>query len=227
MEIIPVVDLMHGVVVRARRGERSTYEPLSTPLSPTSRPLDVVAGFLRRFPIRLLYVADLDAILGRGNQTGVISEIARMFPQLRLLVDAGRSRVDGGANVLDVVGSESLSSMEDYAQRRAAGSSVLSLDFRGDEFLGPLALAASPSLWPQRVIVMTLAKIGAGEGPDFARFAKLRALAPQLEYFAAGGVRGARDLDQLARAGAAGALLSTALHDGTLSREDFARFAAP
>ena len=35
MEIIPVVDLKGGVVVRARMGQREEYRPIETPLSPT------------------------------------------------------------------------------------------------------------------------------------------------------------------------------------------------
>ena len=43
---------------------------------------------------------------------------------------------------------------------------VLSLDFRGETFLGPQGLLDDAALWPHRVIVMTLARVGGGEGPD-------------------------------------------------------------
>jgi uncharacterized protein related to proFAR isomerase len=36
MEIIPVIDLKGGLVVRARMGQRDRYRPIETPLSPTS-----------------------------------------------------------------------------------------------------------------------------------------------------------------------------------------------
>ena len=35
MQIIPVVDLMDGLVVRAKQGDRAAYRPIETPLSPT------------------------------------------------------------------------------------------------------------------------------------------------------------------------------------------------
>ena len=93
---------------------------------------------------------------------------------------------------------------------------MLSLDFRGEAFQGPPELLADPGLWPKRVIAMTLARVGSGAGPDFERLAALRAAAPDLELYAAGGVRDIRDIEILARAGMRGALVSTSLHDGRL-----------
>src|SRR4051794_1159067 len=46
MEIIPVIDLKDGTVVRARMGRRDQYQPIVTPLSPTSDPLDVARALL-------------------------------------------------------------------------------------------------------------------------------------------------------------------------------------
>ena len=44
MEVIPVIDLMGGAVVRARLGRRDAYSPIDTRLSPTSSPSEVIAG---------------------------------------------------------------------------------------------------------------------------------------------------------------------------------------
>jgi phosphoribosylformimino-5-aminoimidazole carboxamide ribotide isomerase len=64
MEIIPVIDVMGGVVVRARMGQRDRYRPIATPLSATSDPVDVARGLLAVHAFKTLYVADLDAIAG-------------------------------------------------------------------------------------------------------------------------------------------------------------------
>jgi phosphoribosylformimino-5-aminoimidazole carboxamide ribotide isomerase len=82
MEVVPVVDLKGGVVVRARSGERASYRPIETPLSATSEPLDVVAGLLAVHPFRKLYIADLDAIEGRGN-AAILDRIAKKYPVFR------------------------------------------------------------------------------------------------------------------------------------------------
>jgi uncharacterized protein related to proFAR isomerase len=97
---------------------------------------------------------------------------------------------------------------------------VLSLDFRGDAFQGPEEILAEPALWPHRIIVMTLARVGSGAGPDLERFAAIRSIAGGRKIYAAGGVRDAADLLALKAAGASGALVSTALHDRRIVAAD-------
>jgi phosphoribosylformimino-5-aminoimidazole carboxamide ribotide isomerase len=73
-----------------------------------------------------------------------------------------------------------------------------------------------------RVVVMTLDRVGAGHGP-----ARLRATleqAPGKKVIAAGGVRGADDLDALEAMGVHAVLIASAIHDGTLDRAALARF---
>ena len=64
---------------------------------------------------------------------------------------------------------------------------------------------------------MTLARVGSGAGPDFSRLAAIRAVAGRIKLYAAGGIRGAADLADLARAGIARALVASCLHDGALT----------
>ena len=69
---------------------------------------------------------------------------------------------------------------------------------------------------------MTLARVGSGAGPDLQRLATIRDAASGRRVYAAGGVRHAGDLANLARAGIAGALVASCLHNGCLSAEDIA-----
>ena len=89
MEIIPVIDLKGGLVVRARMGQRDQYRPIETPLSPTSHPADVVQGLMSVFPFRTLYVADLDAIERTGDNDAVLVRLKAAFPAACVL---GRQR---------------------------------------------------------------------------------------------------------------------------------------
>src|SRR5262245_32482532 len=139
MEIVPVIDLKGGVVVRARRGDRATYRPIETPLAATSDPLDVVAGILSLHPFRTLYVADLDAIEGRGDSSASLGRIAAAFPQLTLWVDNGCSgQAAADAFFLThrrsalVLGSESQQDTHLVGAFRNDPRVLLSLDFRGD-----------------------------------------------------------------------------------------------
>jgi phosphoribosylformimino-5-aminoimidazole carboxamide ribotide isomerase len=205
--------------VRALAGRRDAYRPLETPLAASSAPEEVAAGFLRLHPFETLYIADLDAIEGRGDNLAAVGRIAERFPGTRLWLDAGARASHGDAPWENVIGSESLVSDASPPDLSGRGDAILSLDFRGEEFLGPSALFERPALWPRRVIVMTLARIGLGQGPDVERLARVIAQAGGREIYAAGGVRDARDLENLARIGVAGALVASSLHDGRLARE--------
>ncbi len=228
MEVIPVIDVRHGVAVHARQGQRSDYRPLLTPLAPSSDPGAVARGLLSLFPFRTLYVADLDGIDGRGRDKELAAQLAAAAPGTALWIDDGglpdEARPIG---VVPVVGSESLAGADDLKRLRKArpGRCVLSLDFRGDRFLGPQALIEDAALWPERVIVMTLARVGAGEGPDLERVAAIVARAKGRRVYAAGGVRHRDDLEAVRVAGAAGALVATALHAGAITAGDLVEIA--
>ncbi|MGA7486040.1 MAG: HisA/HisF-related TIM barrel protein [Xanthobacteraceae bacterium] len=228
MEIIPVVDLKGGAVVRARMGRRDLYRPIETPLSPTSDPVDVARGLVSVHPFAALYIADLDAIEGRGDNRTALMRLRAELPQLTLWVDSGicdRGRaqdwLDTGWGQL-VLGSETQRDVT--LVRHFAGDArvTLSLDFRGQSFQGPPALLEETGYWPQKVIVMTLARVGSGAGPDLDRLHGIRAVASGRQVYAAGGIRDAADLLSLKRAGIAGALVASCLHDGRLTGKDIA-----
>ncbi len=225
MLIIPVVDLMGGGVVRAIAGRRDAYRPIISPLAASSAPCDIVAGFLRLHPFTVVYVADLDAILGRGDNLSAARRLADKFPEIAFWLDSGLRSVAPRSPFETIIGSETMRRDASPPDLSAEPGAILSLDFQNGSFLGPPALAASPHLWPARVIVMTLERVGLDEGPDFATLAAIKTRAGGREVFAAGGVRGAEDLAALARSGVAGALIASALHDGRLGPRDFARFA--
>ena len=222
MEIIPVLDLKGGSVVHAKQGERDTYRPISSGLAATSAPRDVLAGLLRLHPFKTIYIADLDAIEAKGGHSSLIAELADIHPQLEFWVDSGNATSFDRASIHHVVGSESMPQTENLPT--IAPMAILSLDFRGENFVGPPALLEQPALWPERIIVMTLARVGSGDGPDLERLASIRQRAPARRVYAAGGVRGRDDLEALRNAGAAGILVASALHDGRLTPTDLAAF---
>jgi phosphoribosylformimino-5-aminoimidazole carboxamide ribotide isomerase len=226
LQVIPVIDLMGGLVVRARMGDRASYRPLQSPLSPTSDPIDVVRGLLSVSSFPTLYVADLDAIQGQGDNVPALRRIRKAFPALQMWIDNGAAddaAVEAlvGANLgAPVIGSESQPDGKLIALRGGSARIVLSLDFRGDAFQGPPDILAEPALWPRRVIVMTLARVGSGAGPDLARLASIRSIAGGREIYAAGGVRNANDLRTLKETGVSGALVATALHERRIVAAD-------
>jgi phosphoribosylformimino-5-aminoimidazole carboxamide ribotide isomerase len=226
MQIIPVIDIRKGAVVRARAGDRESYKPMSSPLAPTSASADVVAGFLTLHPFEKIYIADLDAIQETGDNRREIEALIESFSALCFMIDAGASSLlwRGGARTECVIGSETLCDGDSMRAAKDDPDVVLSLDFRDDVFLGPDALKDCVELWPSQIIVMTLARVGVRAGPDFARVSQIISRAGERRVYAAGGIRDGRDLERLEALGAAGALVATALHDGALTWADFDRF---
>jgi phosphoribosylformimino-5-aminoimidazole carboxamide ribotide isomerase len=224
LRIVPVIDLFRGEVVRARHGDRAHYRPIDTPLARSSDPVDVVRGLLGVYPFATLYAADLDAIQRSGDNSGALRRMRAAFPGLRLWVDNGAAS-DGAIAALAapdlaceaVLGSESQRDGGLIARCRESSDVLLSLDFRSSAFQGPPEILAAPQTWPRRVIVMTLARVGSGAGPDLERLGAIRAIAEGREIYAAGGVRDAADLGALAAAGVAGALVASALHERRLT----------
>jgi phosphoribosylformimino-5-aminoimidazole carboxamide ribotide isomerase len=124
-----------------------------------------------------------------------------------------------------VLGSESLRDVDPLRTLAQNPRILLSLDFRGDDFQGPSGVLNDPSLWPARIIAMTLARVGSGEGPDIERLSEIKSKAgTERAVYAAGGLRGPEDLAPLEAIGVAGVLVASALHDGRLDAKTLARW---
>ena len=227
--VIPVLDVRHGVAVRAVAGDRANYQPLVTPLTDSADPVAVAQGYQRLYPFPSLYVADLDGIEGRGANTAMLAMLSAQIPGLEIWADNGSADFAGVSSLLEnsqitaVIGTESR--LEGSELRRLTGlfgdRVVLSLDFHGDDFTGANKLLADASRWPRRVIVMTLARVGTTIGPDIGRITDIAKRAgPARQIYGAGGIRNRADLLSVRQAGASGALIATALHSGQIKTGD-------
>lgn len=229
MRIIPVIDLKGGVATLAGPGGRESYRPLRTALCPEPDILTVARAYLSVLPFRTFYIADLDAIENQGANRRAIERLAAAFPGLSLWVDAGLGPFFNAeplpGRVNKVLGSETQATPEQlqaWTDRAGSDKLILSLDFNAGGFIGAEALLANPALWPRRIIVMSLARVGGQAGPDLELIgevaARLRAApGPERQLYAAGGVRGRADLEALGQLGVHGALLASSLHQQTLT----------
>ena len=241
VRVIGVIDLKDGQAVHARGGQRAAYSAI-TEAAGTSidgNPARLAQLYQDSFGLQEVYVADLNAIAGNGHQDNVIRNIGALGA--RLIVDAGvvTSRDVGrvfetGAQTA-VVGLETLPSfeaLEEICRNRAGRDIAFSLDLRsGVPVAANAALAnESPGEIARRaaaagvhsVIVLDLARVGSGTGPDVEMLRRIRTAVPAATVLAGGGVRGLDDLRQLARIGCNGALVATALHDQRLTAADVA-----
>jgi HisA/HisF family protein len=231
MQIVPVLDLQGGVVVHARRGARADYAPLRSPLVKGSAPMPVARALCAACHTNRLYVADLDALGGGPADEATLTSLAGVA---ETWVDAGattpqRAAALGRAGAArNVVGTESLArGALAEAARLAPPPLVLSVDLRGGRLISPdpeldgrdpaAAASLARGLGVTELLVIDLARVGSGSGPPLDAVAALAAALPGVAIYAGGGVRDDDDLAALESAGAAGALVATALHEGRIT----------
>jgi phosphoribosylformimino-5-aminoimidazole carboxamide ribotide isomerase len=237
MRILPVLDLMKRLVVRAQGGRRKEYRPLVSGLIRSSHPLDVAQAFRFHFGLKELYLADLDAIAGRLPAVDTFASLRQRG--FRLWLEAGiRQTQDAeqlaqtGVDII-VAGLETLAGpevLDELCRLYSPARIVFSLDLKdGQPFGEPEIWGAAPmeivrrvvACGIQRLLVLDLARVGGGKGlgtDDLLR--KIATEYPHVELSAGGGVRGPDDLASLKQTGIQVALVASALHDGRLKRSD-------
>ncbi|MGL6094644.1 MAG: HisA/HisF-related TIM barrel protein, partial [Fimbriiglobus sp.] len=89
MRIIPVIDVLGGVVVRAVGGRRGEYRPVKSRLTRSTDPVEVARVLLDATGATELYVADLDAITRSGFSPNAAEKITDEFPDVSVWLDHG------------------------------------------------------------------------------------------------------------------------------------------
>jgi phosphoribosylformimino-5-aminoimidazole carboxamide ribotide isomerase len=227
LEIIPVIDIKGGKAVHAKQGLRERYAPLATRLCPEGDPGQLACALLSLYPFSTIYLADLDALMGRGSNLPMMRNLVGRFPETVFWIDQGLPAMGFRAYAkrpwIPVVGSESLSdSVLEYLSLRSTRM-ILSLDFTSAGLNGPGVLLESDALWPESVILMNLDSVGGGEGPNWERLSYFKSRWPERQFIAAGGVRHEEDLKRLADLGFSSALIASALHRETVDATSIAR----
>src|SRR6476659_7894367 len=185
MQIIPVIDLLRGRVVRGIGGRRSEYQPIQSQSAADARPSTVARAFVKHFAFKTAYVADLDAITTGHFSANAWQEIAAAG--LNLWLDAGitnslaAQKIIACGKQLDidfqhVVGLETLESASELEtiQKLSRGEVIFSLDLRAGQpltqiedwkSLPPIDIAAQAiSRGTNRLIILDLADVGESSG---------------------------------------------------------------
>jgi phosphoribosylformimino-5-aminoimidazole carboxamide ribotide isomerase len=218
-----VLDILNGAVVHAVRGERSHYEPVDrfSKVVSTSEPLAILQEILPRE----VYVADLNLIMGRGDNLATIKQISS---QAKTMADTGISRADDldrlPASVCTVLGTET-ATMQLIEEASRKQGIIVSIDMKNRKILSrdpqlsgqtPLQLLNSLNgLTLQGVILLELDRVGTSAGLDRQFLEEARAAADH-PLILGGGVKGEDDLLALEEMSFSGALLATALHNGRI-----------
>jgi phosphoribosylformimino-5-aminoimidazole carboxamide ribotide isomerase len=230
MVIIPVIDLLQGQVVHAVLGQRKFYQPVQSRLCSGSNPVDIVQAFLAIHAFKIIYIADLDLILGTGDNNYCMKDLRTSFADINFWLDAGKGNLEAihfgkQDHMIPVIGSETGVSSQLLSDIvKVNPQTILSLDFRDQEFIGGSDLLEITANWPENIIIMNLARIGSCLGPNIDLIRHIQDQAGNRNIYIGGGVRNFDDLLLLESMKITGVLLATALHNRTITDDQIARF---
>lgn len=217
IEVIPVIDVMKGLVVHAIAGKRELYKPLtSSSICSSPEPREAIDS-LWRLGFRRIYIADLDSIMGCGSNEWVVD--LAVMKGFRVLADLGRR----GIELIDrglleyVIGTEYLDypSEVDLVRNRA-----MSIDIYGDRVVfrntsvsleKAVVELVKPS--PTKILLIDLSRVGTLTGLNTKAIALVKGVFKG-ELIVGGGVRSEEDVLYLKSLGVSGALIATAIHKG-------------
>jgi phosphoribosylformimino-5-aminoimidazole carboxamide ribotide isomerase len=236
MKIIPVIDVLNGIVVHGIRGERKKYQPLKSLLCNSCDPVAIAASF-ETLGFSSLYLADLDAIMDNSPNYATYTKISENT-SLTLMVDAGISDINKAENVLQtgvstiVVGSETLTSLDfvkNAVNKFGKNKVVVSIDQKNGKLLGASESVSSldavsfakqlEALGVCQIILLELDRVGTEHGTNFSLMNAIQKTT-KLEVIVGGGIRSIQEMENLRESGISRALVATVLHNGKVTVDD-------
>ena len=233
MNIIPVIDYMHGQVVLAERGMRAKYQPIKSELCKKSDIHSVLKEILSLANFTTVYVADLDSIENQKLNHSLWKQLFNSYPNIQFWCDFGTCIARWGElmnnvpNARPVIGSESFRTIQDLNKTLhniQDSRPLLSLDYKDGILVGPRNLLTDFAAWPQEVIILSLNRVGSSQGPDFQLIHSLLKRLAGYALYLGGGIRNTNDIRDLQLSGVAGVLLAKSLHLQSISAQDLANF---
>jgi phosphoribosylformimino-5-aminoimidazole carboxamide ribotide isomerase len=240
MRLIPAIDLKDGHCVRLLRGDFAAETRYPT------TPMDLLARY-RSYGADWVHVVDLDGARdGSAGNRRVITELTAL-PGVRLQVGGGLRDVQSVERMLEagaarvVIGSAAVTRPDlvaEWLERFGAERIVLALDVRIDRGGTPRVAThgwqhqSELSLWDavarleaaRHVLCTDVSRDGALSGPNVDLYREAVARLPGIAWQASGGIRAARDLQDLEACGAAAAVSGKALLDELIPIEELAPF---
>ena len=223
LRIIPVIDVMDGIVVRAVAGQREHYLPLRSQLTRSVEPFEVARALIDATGAKELYVADLDGLM-RGEPDERLRELGERLG-VEVWLDIGLKNSGGwrpAPSVRPIIATETFTGKRGdcvpfHSSRQGddvppLSGAILSLDYRHGELISHVHL--NPGHFTTAIVLDTAA-VGVGGGiRTILQCIDLRQRHPHLDLVTGGGIRNADDLKELQAIGVYGVLVASALHDG-------------
>jgi phosphoribosylformimino-5-aminoimidazole carboxamide ribotide isomerase len=233
VKIIPVIDILNGIVVHAVKGKRENYQPLKSAIYKFTDPVTLACAF-EFYGFKEVYIADLNAILKSKNNFLIIEKI-RKNTDLDLLVDAGISNLQDAKKIVSygvsnlIIGTETLDNLlfvEEAVDFFGGDTVTVSLDIKNGKVLNKLNDNESMGLIPlilelqkigvTQIILLDLDRVGSNQGVDAPLIKKIMANT-RMRVFVGGGIRDLEEILRLKDLGVFGVLVASVLHSGKVS----------
>ncbi len=224
--IIPVIDLKNGMAVSGKSGKRETYEPLKTVFHNSSDPI-AIAIALKEAGFKRIYVADLDAIEGKGLNLNVVREMNHIIP---VMLDSGLKSSDDAQKILDtvekvIIATETINSLKELELLFSLfpkQNLVMSVDVKEGNIVGKHInadfkdiITIIKEIKPLEVILLDISRVGTEKG--FNHELVNRFIDLETSLILGGGVRD-QDIVELTEMGIKNFLVGTALHSGIFNK---------
>jgi len=225
VKIVPVMDLMNGMAVSGKSGNRNTYSPLNSVFGSDSDPI-AISNSLKMSGINELYLADLDLIEKQGNNLDKVKMINTMIPTM---LDCGVSTFESFKFFLDfahkiIVASETLESIDElYKIFDNIGKQriVVSVDIKDNElYSNNLDMSINEfkkvllEIEAHEIILLDISSVGTEKGINMElinKFSEFR------ENLILGGGVTKENLADIDKIGIKKVLIGSAIHNGKIS----------
>jgi phosphoribosylformimino-5-aminoimidazole carboxamide ribotide isomerase len=226
--VVFVLDIFNGVVLHATGGNRQNYQPvhIKSKICNTSDPLEI----LTQLKPRETYVADLNRLQKTGTDNHDL--IKKISENTLVMADTGIETLEDIQACLAVakravLGTETatldtiLKGAEKYPEKLN-----VSIDIKNGSILTSDERLSNPTelirilneVEIDTIIVLDLDRVGSNSGINTSLLEELCTRSDH-SLLAGGGVRDLNDLETLKDLGVHGALVSTAIHSGSLPPE--------
>ncbi|AVB76526.1 HisA/HisF family protein [Methanococcus maripaludis] len=211
MEIIPVIDLMNGLAVSGKSGNRKEYVPIKSVLCDSSDPHDVIKKYNEN-GAKKVYIADLNSIMGTGNNFEIVKSL-----DIFKIVDFGVTDKKDLENVkkcvnMTILGTETLNDISILKE----GNIILSLDFKDGKLLNyDLDDILSKVDKKTPLIILDISSVGTQKGINVELIKDILKKTDNPIYIG-GGIKSEDDLKISKELGISGVLIGTTIHNGKL-----------
>lgn len=225
--IIPVFDVKNNEFVSGKSGKRDTYTQLNSVYGEDS--IEIIRN-LKKSGAKCVYVADLDKIENRGDNSDFISKINNILP---VILDNGASSMDDvlfNKNICtySILATETMESLEESIKifkELPFEKLIISIDIKNNELLinnSDINLDDIISLVnqvkPDYTILLNISQVGTKKGNENALIGEIISKTPYTQHIIAGGLTN-ENIRKYKSEGIDNFLIGTILHDGSMFEE--------